>query len=60
MLIKLVLGEEKINVIRAYTAQIGLENPLYKNFGRTWMNWFKGDCLSTLMFEATSDHKEQV
>ena len=38
MLIKLVLGEEKINIIRAYAAQIGMENPLYKNFGRTWMN----------------------
>ena len=46
MLIKLVLGEETINIISAYAPEIALKNPLSKNFG-----WTKDELIQGLPYQ---------
>lgn len=42
LLIKIVLREEIINIVRAYPPQVGLEESVEQIFWRKWINWFKG------------------
>ena len=55
MLIKHFLGEEKINIISAYTPPIGLEESIKKTFGRNVDNQL---CFKRVTKEVLGYHKE--